>query len=264
MKIICVVKFVPDVENFIYDYEKNVLVRENVKLILNPDDSCALAFALKMKELNPNNFIEIVSMAPKSAVPLIEDLLRLDVDRGTIISDKSFAGSDTYVTSKILGKYLKSQTFDCLLTGSHAQDGDTSHVPAQLGELLELEQMSGVTKVDLNNFTIAKAIFEVESETIVSTFEIALPAILSIHKDSKYKLPYVKYEDLELDVTHKLNIISDKELGFNKNEVGIEGSLTKVIKTYTKQYDKKSKVVVTNDEDGINEVYTFLKNKGYV
>jgi electron transfer flavoprotein beta subunit len=95
LKIICLVKFIPDVDNFTYDYEKNVMVRENVKLILNPEDSCALALALKIKEKNLETFIEIVSMAPQSTIPLIEDLLRINVDKATLISDKFYVGSDT-------------------------------------------------------------------------------------------------------------------------------------------------------------------------
>ncbi|MCJ7691096.1 MAG: electron transfer flavoprotein subunit beta/FixA family protein, partial [Clostridiaceae bacterium] len=98
MKIICLVKFIPDVDNFTYDYEKDVLVRENVKLILNPEDGCALAFALRIKEKSPGTFVEIVSMAPQSTIPLIEDLLRLNVDKATLIADKFYVGSDTYVT----------------------------------------------------------------------------------------------------------------------------------------------------------------------
>ena len=88
MKIMCLVKFIPDVDNFNYDYEKNILVRENEKLILNPEDACALALALKIKEKNKNTIIEIISMAPLSIVPHLEELLRLKVDRATLISDR--------------------------------------------------------------------------------------------------------------------------------------------------------------------------------
>ena len=100
MKIICAVKFVPDVDKFVYDYENSALVRENVRLILNPDDACALAFALKIKATNPDYVVEVVSMGPQSVVPHMEDLLRLNVDHGTIICDPKFAGSDTYVPVK--------------------------------------------------------------------------------------------------------------------------------------------------------------------
>ncbi len=264
MKIVCLVKFIPDVENFLYDYEKNVLIRENVKLILNPDDAAALAFVLKIKEKDPETFIEIVSMAPTSVIPYIEDLLRRDVDKATLISDRLYVGSDTYITSKILARYLQKEEFDCILTGTHALDGDTSHVPSQIGELLDINQMSGIVKVDEDLFRKNVAVVEVDNDGVLSKYEIELPAILSLQKESKYKLPYIKYKDLERDVSEKISIISNQDLAFEKDEVGIKGSLTKVSRTYVKKIEQKDKIVVRNDDSGVDVVYTFLKEQGFV
>ena len=164
MKIICLIKFIPDVDNFTYDYEKNVLVRENVKLILNPEDACALAFALRIKQKNVDTFVEIVSMAPQSTIPLIEDLLRLNVDKATLISDKLYGGSDTYVTSKIIAKYLIKEEYDFILTGSHSLDGDTAHIPSQIAEMLQISQLSNIVKVYEESLENDSVIFLVDCE----------------------------------------------------------------------------------------------------
>lgn len=264
MKIICLVKFIPDVENFLYDYEKNVLIREKVKLILNPDDAAALAFALRIKEKDPETSIEIVSMAPTSVFPHIEDLLRRGVDKATLISDRLYVGSDTYITSKILSRYLQKEEFDCILTGTHTLDGDTSHVPSQIGELLDIFQMSGIVKVDEDLFRKNTAVVEVDNDSFLSKYEIELPAILSLQKESKYKLPYIKYKDLERDVSEKITILSNQDLAFEKSEVGIKGSPTKVSRTFVKKMEQKDKMVVRNDDSGIDIVYTFLKEQGFV
>ena len=264
MKIICLVKFIPDVENFAYDYEKNVLVRENVKLILNPEDGCALALALRIKEKNPDTFVEIVSMAPVSIIPFLEDLLRLKVDKATLITDRLFVGSDTYVTSKIIAKYLEGEEFDFILTGTHSLDGDTAHIPSQVADLLQISQLSNIVKVNEENLESDSVIALVDCEKTSSKYEIALPCILSIGKESKYKLPFVKYKDLELEVRDRISVITNEELEFPNDEVGIEGSLTKVNRTYVKKLDKKEKVIVRNDDEGIEVVYKFLKAKGFV
>lgn len=264
MKIVCLVKFIPDVENFQYDYEKNVLIRKNVKLILNPDDAAALAFALKIKKNDPETSIEIVTMAPTNVIPHMEDLLRRDVDKATLISDKLYVGSDTYITSKILARYLQKVDFDCIFTGTHSLDGDTSHVPSQVGEVLDMNQMSGIVKIDEELFKKDVAVVEVDNDGVSSKYEIDLPAILSLQKESKYKLPYIKYEDLEQDVSEKITVLSNQDLAFEKNEVGIKGSLTKVSRTYVKKIEQKNKVVVRNDDSGIDAVYTFLKEQGFV
>lgn len=264
MNIICLVKFVPDVDNFVYDYDRNVLVRENVKMILNPDDAAALAFALKVKDKHPSTYIEVVSMAPKSIIGQLEDLLRRNVDKATLISDKNYVGSDTYITSKILAKYLKTKSFDCILTGTHALDGDTSHVPAQLGELLSLAQLSNVIKIDESTFDGTQAVVDVDREKVISSYCVGLPAILSVQKESKYKLPHIKFKNLNLNVSANMTIVSNSDLNFDVNEVGIEGSLTKVSRTYPKKMEKKEHIVVNNDDEGIEVVYQFLKSRGYV
>jgi electron transfer flavoprotein beta subunit len=252
------------VDNFIYDYEKNVLVRESVKLILNPDDACALAAALKIKEKKPDTFVEIVSMAPVNITPQLEDLLRLNADKATLISDKLFVGSDTYATSKIIARYLEGEIFDCIFSGTHSLDGDTSHIPAQLAELLQISQMSNIINIQEDSLEKESVIVEVDSEKTFSKYEIELPAILSVQKESKYKLPFVKYKNLELDVKDKLAVVTNQELAFSEDEVGLEGSLTKVSRTYVKKLNKKEKIIVCNDDDGIEVVYQFLKDKGFV
>lgn len=264
MKIICLVKFVPDVENFIYDYEKNVLVRENVKMILNPDDACALAFALKIREKRKETNVEIVSMGPVSIIPHLEDLLRRGADRASLISDKLFVGSDTYATSRIIGRYLKDKEFDFILSGTHSLDGDTAHIPSQLADLLMVSQVSNIIKVHEESLEKGRAIVDVDCDKKVIEYEITLPAILSIMKESKYKLPFVRYKDLGLDVSDRLSVVTGKELGFGEDEVGFSGSLTRVARTYAKKLHRKEKVVVRNDDEGIETVYQFLKSKGFV
>ncbi|MBC7959778.1 MAG: electron transfer flavoprotein subunit beta/FixA family protein [Vallitaleaceae bacterium] len=262
MKLICVVKFVPDVDNFKYDFERNTLVRDQVRLTLNPDDACAVAYALKVKEKRLDTFVEVVTMAPSTIIPHMEDLLRIGVDRGVILSDKAFAGSDTYATSKILSKYLSGESYDCILTGTHAVDGDTSHVPAQLGEWLGLNQLSSIVKVDVERFDETVAYVDVEHEMASVTYEVTMPAILSITRESGYKLPYIRRGDMNKDVKSSLFVISKEDLALSEDEIGLKGSLTRVIGTYTKQYEKRDKKSVKVDEAGIETVFNFLKDKG--
>lgn len=264
MRIICLVKYTPDVENFIYDYEKNVLVRENVRMVLNPDDASALAFALRIKEKEPQTYIEAVTMAPLSVIPHLEDLLRLNVDTAVLISDKMYVGSDTYVTSRILGKYLSRTDYDCILTGTRTIDGDTSHVPAQVAEILGLCQMSGVSEIEEASFSKDSAVVETDEETAYAKYEISLPAVISMQSERKYKLPYIRYADLGRPVRDRIAIIDNRILGFSAEEVGVKGSLTRISDTFVNPMERKRKLVVKNDEVGISLVYAWLKEKGFV
>ncbi|WP_022666501.1 electron transfer flavoprotein subunit beta/FixA family protein [Desulfospira joergensenii] len=264
MKIICVVKYVPDVDSIAFDAENNTYPGKNIRMILNPDDACALAFALQVKAGDPDCFVEVVTMGTFAVRPHMEDLLRLGIDRGTLICDPVFEGSDTFVTSEVLGRYIATRPFDCLLTGNLSLDGGTSHVPVQLAETLGLDQMLGIVRIDLHRFDSTRAVFDVVDEKSVTTYEMAMPCVLSVTRESGYKLPYVKLKDMQREVSDELAIVTNKDLCFSETEVGSFGSPTQVVKTYPKTFEKRKRQIVQNDEEGISYVFDFLKQKGFL
>lgn len=264
MKIICLMKFIPDVENIQFDHKKNVLMRENAKLTVNPDDETSLAAALKVKEQAPETLVEIVTMGPKGVTRKFQDLLRRDVDKGILISDPLYMGSDTYATSRILGEYLKTQKADFIFTGTHSLDGDTSHVPAQIAELLGVPHMNNVITVDTDQLLQGKALLQVNNEGATLQFQMNLPGIISFEKSRKYKMPYIRYEDFQRDVSDKMEILTNRDLQLKEEEVGLAGSLTEVSRTFMREVSKKDSITVKNDEEGIETVYQFLKEKGYL
>ena len=264
MKLICLVKFVPDVGSAKYDFERHTLIRDSVHLQLNPDDVCAVAFALKIKARHPETIVEAVTMASARVTPNMEDLLRVGVDRGIILSDTAFAGSDTFATTRVLGRYLSRQNFSVLLTGTHSIDGDTSHIPAQLGAALNLLQMSGIQKIDetLLNQQIAR--FEVETEKEVTTYQMRLPCILSLTRESGYKLPYASRANLEKDFSAQIQVVTNQDLGFLPEEVGLTGSKTRVVETYVKRLEQREQRTVRADEAGVDYIFRFLTEKGFI
>lgn len=233
-------------------------------MILNPDDVCALAFALSVKSENPHTAIEVVTMAPRSVIPHMLDLLRMDVDKGTLITDTAFAGSDTFVTSEILSRYIASCSVDLIVTGSRSLDGDTAHVPAQVAEALGLEQISGIVSVDRSRFSLDRAVVDVEDETMIATYELPLPAVLGMTRASGYELPSISYQDMERDVSGKLGIVTNEELAFPKEQVGLAGSLTRFVRTWEQQYRHRGGTVVSVDDKGVESVFQFLKEGEYL
>lgn len=264
MKILCLAKFVPDVENFKYDYEKNVLVRDNVHLVLNPEDATALAHALAIKAELPGSSVETVSMAPKGVVPHLEDLVRRGVDRAILISDPLYVGSDTYVTSRILARCIERRSFDYIVTGTHTLDGGTAHVPAQLAEALDLAHLSNIVEIDHGSLREGRAVVEVDGEEALLTFEVDAPAVLGLSYSTGRTLPYIPYETIDLDVRDRIEIVTNDALGFDRGEVGLAGSPTQVASVEVRTPDRKETVVVGTDDEGIETVFRFLVQKGFL
>lgn len=264
MKIACLVKVVPEVDKFKFDFTTNTVIRENIKMIINPEDGCAVGFGLEVKQSRPETIVETITMGPKSVLPLIEDFIRRGVDQATLISDPALSGSDSYVTALVLARYLQKGDYDLILSGSQSLDGDTGHVPAQVGEWLDLFHASYVLSIEKEALFDRKAIFEMEQEATITKYRIPLPAILGVCRASNYNMPYIGYDAINEVVTHQIKIQTAKDLGFLEKEVGVQGSLTQVKRAFVKSYQARAGRVVQADEQGIDEVYQLLKDKGFL
>ncbi|MCS5422434.1 MULTISPECIES: electron transfer flavoprotein subunit beta/FixA family protein [Psychrilyobacter] len=262
MNIICLIKFVPNIDKFKYNYETNTLIRDGINMILNPHDSCAVELALQLKDKNDDVSITVVTMGSMTALENLKDVVRRGIDKGVLISDKSYAGSDSYVTSTILSEYLKKNDYDLILSGSRAQDGDTGHVGPQVASLLDINQFSDVTQVE--NIRDNMLDFKVELEDEILTLNSEIPILLSLKNNPKYKLRYPRYKELKKDVTDRIDIIDNKYLSIANEMIGLKGSPTKVIKAEPKQTINKAKKIVKCDNEGIDYVYNYLLERGFI
>jgi electron transfer flavoprotein beta subunit len=253
MNLICAVKFVPDPE---------CLTPGSRRRILNPDDACALAFALAVKSGSPGVTVEAVTLDPLSVRPHMEDLLRLGLDRGTLIWDPGLEGSDGFVTSNVLSRYIAGRACDCVLTGTHSLDGGSAQVPVQIAESLGLDQMPGVIRIDPDRFDRTRAVFQAVDEAGVTTWEMAMPGVLSLTRESGYKLPYPALTDLRRDVSEELHILTSRDLGFSVDQVGHAGARTRVAASSPLTYGEKDPVIVGLNDDSITRVVDFLKKQG--
>jgi len=264
MKILCLLKFVPDVDQPQYDYERNILVREKMRLMLNPEDVTALATALDFKQDVPETTIEAVSMAPRGALPYMEDLVRRGIDQATLISDPQYAGSDTWVTSRVLAQYIGTRDFDCIFCGTRTLDAGTGQVPAQLAEALGLPLMVGISNLVELTPQQEQTIVDVDGETAMLRFSVPLPAVLGFHYNPERKLPYIRFKDLNRDVSSQITVLGNDKLGMEEAEIGLKGSLTQVQSLKADALDAKEPLLLKVDRAGIETVYQWLAQKGFL
>ena len=262
MKIICLVKFVPDTEKFEYDYETDKIDRDASKLILNPDDKNAVAFAMLQKKQDPSTSIEIVTMGPMKLEEEMKDFVRLGADHAVLISDRRFAGSDSLVTSRILARYLETTSFDLLLTGTHTLDGGTGHVGPQIAELMGINQFSTIVAIPevTREFSIVEALQEEKTYRL----KIKNPSVLSVTHQMNLRLGFVRYENIGKNVDDHFSLVTNDTLQLPLDAIGSKGSPTKVRKNVVVKREQVAHKVVKVDDEGIEEVVHFLKEKGYV
>ena len=147
MKIIVCVKQVPDAKDVRLDPKTNTLSREGVQAIMNPYDRHALEEAVRLKE-QYGGTVTVVSMGPPQAEEMLREAVSCGADEAVLVSDRAFAGADTWATTYTLSQAIKKiDDFDLILCGKQAIDGDTAQVGPGLAERLDIPFVAYVRKI---------------------------------------------------------------------------------------------------------------------
>ena len=145
MKIALCIKQVPDTSDIKWT-EHNTIQREGVESIINPYDVYALEAALQIKNTCKDVEITALTMGPLQAEDMLKKAIAVGVDNGALITDKKFAGADTYATGKTLANAIKTAVpdFNIIICGQFAIDGDTAQTGPSIANHLNLPQITFV------------------------------------------------------------------------------------------------------------------------
>ncbi len=232
MKIVVLIKQVPDTTEVKLDKKTGNLIREGVESIVNPDDRQALELALQLKD-DYQATITVISMGPPQAVDVLSEALGMGCDEAVLLTDRAFAGADTWATSTTLGKAIeKIGDFDLVLCGYQAIDGDTAQTGPQIAEYLGLPQACYVDNIE--KFEHDKIIVTRRNDEGYERLSLTLPALLTVSKiASTPRYPMMRNlidacrENAPIQVWNAANI------GALNSELGMNGSLTQVVKTFS-------------------------------
>lgn len=262
MNILVCVKQVPDTDEIKIDNKNNTLIRTGVPSIINPFDSYALEFALRLKEtFKDESAVTALSMGPKQAEIALRSCLSLGADSTYLVSDPKFGGSDTLATSYILSESIKkieklnNEKFDLILCGKQAIDGDTAQVGPELACHLGYPQVTNVMEIDcLNSNNTLK--FKRETDEGFQVVESKLPLVITITKPDFE--PRVASLKAKIQAKKKeVNILSLADLnGINLNQIGLKGSPTRVKSTYIPNISKKGIFIDLDDVDKTVDLIT--------
>ena len=172
MNIVVCIKQVPDVDDIKWTKENN-LDRANMLSRLNQNDEWAIDYAVKIKKQFRDVNITVISMGPMQAMEAIKYAIAKGADKGILISDKLFSGSDTYVTAKILACTISKiiKEFDIILTGQIASDGDTAQTPISLAQMLDIADVTNVVEIhNADKNAVARFASGPAAETIATPY----------------------------------------------------------------------------------------------
>jgi len=255
MEIVVLIKEVPDMDRVKFNMEKGVVDRSSAEAEINPFDMNALQTAVDLKKECTANVIAL-TMGPPRAEKSLRDAYSRGADKGILLTDRNFGGSDTFATSRILAAAIqKINSYDLIICGEKSVDGDTAQVGAEVAEFLDIPHTYYVERIT--------GIYESEIEVVTSKIcgrkqvrRIKLPALIGVTKNINMpKLPTLrrKLESLEIKV-EKLGL-DDLKGYLTEEETGFKGSPTRVSKIEIPKASYRKSRIFRNDPDGFIKAF---------
>ena len=258
MKIVVCIKQVPDTTEIKLDPVKGTLIRDGVPSIMNPDDKGGLEEALKLKD-KYGAHVTVITMGPPQAEAILREAYAMGVDRAILLTDRKFGGADTLATSNTIAAALRNIEADLIIAGRQAIDGDTAQVGPQIAEHLGLPQVSYVKDMQYNtedNSLTIKRVVE-DGYYLVNVQLPALVTVLSEANQPRYMRVggIVEAFDKQVETWTFDDITIDPEI------IGLNGSPTKVKKSFTKGAKQAGKVFELEAKEAVNLIVEKLKEK---
>lgn len=230
MNIIVCIKQVPNTTDVKIDPVKNTLIREGVESVINPFDTYAIEEAVRLKERFSGK-VTVITMGPPQAESALREAISLGCDEGILVSDRKFAGSDTWATSYTLSCAIrKIGAFDIILCGKQASDGDTAQVGPGISTHLDIPQVTYVKKIE--EIKDNKARVERMTEEGYDIVESPIPCLFTVVKEiNNPRLPSLK--GMMRSKSAKILQWTAADINADPKKLGLDGSPTRVVKIFT-------------------------------
>ena len=256
MNIIVCIKQVPDSTQVKVDPKTGTLIRAGVPSILNPYDHFALEKALDIKAKTGAK-VTVLSMGPNQAIAVLRLALALGADEGILLSDRAFAGSDTWATSYALATAIrKIGQYDLILCGQMAIDGDT----AQTGHGIA-KQITFCTHVDASgNQVVVKKLIEGGKQVL----QADMPVLVTMTMPVDYAPKYPSFLAAHKAQDKQTYTWTAADIGADPQKLGLNGSPTRVDRIFPPPARQKGEVLTGTPVELAGKLVEILKKESFV
>lgn len=264
LKIIVCIKQVPGIMEIKINPDTNTLIREGIENIINPFDTYAIEEGVSLKEkltASQGSSLEVeviaISMGPPHSEVILREAISLGIDNAILLSDKAFAGSDTWATAYTLSKAIKKiEGAKVIILGKQTLDGDTGQVGPELAQILNIPFIGYASKII--EISSSKMVIKRLMEDRYETFEVRLPAAISVGKDINIpRVPSLRGKMKSKSIA--IPVWGIEQIDTNEKECGLNGSYTQVIKIFTPEHKYEVKMISGTPDEQVNEIYSKLK-----
>ena len=259
MKILVCVKQVPGSSNVEVDPVTGVLKRSGIPSKINPYDLYAIETALALTERFGGS-VETLTMGPPQAKAVIQETVCMGAKKGTVLTDRKFAGADVLATAYTLSQGVRQcGEFDLILCGKQTTDGDTAQVGAELAEYLKIPNVSNVLSID--DFQEGKLHATASLDEKIVSMAISLPCLISVDGDiNTPRLPSYKIrKNLTEDSVSFLTFADFADQ--DEAHYGLTGSATQVERIFPPEKVSQKQTLDADPETQAQSLFTLLRDK---
>jgi electron transfer flavoprotein beta subunit len=258
MNIIVCIKQVPDTANVRIDPVTNTLIREGVASIINPFDMYAIEEAVRTKE-KLGGTVTAITMGPPQAEQALREAISMGADEAVLVSDRAFAGSDTWATSYTLACAIrKTGGFGVIFCGKQAADGDTAQVGPGISMHLDIPQVTYVKKIE--EITPSSARVERMTEEGYEIIETPLPVLFTVVKEiNEPRIPSLKGKIKAKSA--KIKVLTAKALDADEKFLGLNGSPTQVVRIFTPPPREGGQMLTGSVEEITEKIIKAIKDE---
>lgn len=221
MRAIVLIKQVPDVRaGNVGTRPDGTIDRASAAAITNPTDLHAVEAALRLADE-----VWAITMGPARAESSLREVIALGVDRGVLLQDRLFAGSDTWATANVLAAAIRHLGgADVVLCGTSALDGETGHVGPQVAQRLGVPQVTMCEEArHEDGHLIVRRIVEGGYEVR----SCPLPAVITV-AETGFLPRYPTLPGRRRAQRAELTVLGADDLGLDETAAGLNASPTKV------------------------------------
>ena len=255
MNIVVCMKQVPDTAEVKINPETGILIREGIPSIINPFDMHAIEAGIQIKE-KAGGKVTVITMGPPQAEAALREAIAMGADDALLLSDKAFAGSDTWATSFTLAKAIGKLGADIIVCGKQAIDGDTAQVGPETAEFLNVPHISYVRKIEeVGENSIRVQRMMDEGYDVV---ECAFPVLITVVKElNEPRLPSLKGKMAAKKAAITKWAVSD--ISADENDLGLKGSPTQVKNIFTPEVRSGRRMLEGTPEEQVDALIQELR-----
>lgn len=253
MNVVVLVKWVPNPDGTPELGPDHLIVREGAQGALDPGDEVGVEAGLQLAERDGGRVV-VVSMGPEVALAAVQRALAMGAHGGVLVTDPALRGADALVTARVLAATIARAPFDLVIAGVESTDGYTGTMPMTVAELLGVDGVSAVRKLDVREGELR---VERQTDSGYDDMSCRLPAVVTLTLGAT-EPRYPSLKGIMQAKTKPLERLSTADLGLDADAL----TSTQAIVGVEEAPQKSGGEVIPAADGGVARIVDLLADAG--